>query len=427
MRKVFAGIGLVFILSAVTFGLSLEELKSLYEKRQYFELRDKLSETKQLKNDEILFYRGAVENKFNRSEAAIKTLGKFIATKTAARDRSLLREAHTLLADSYIKTFRYADAAKTYEKILTQFSDGLGESERSSYKNVLGLWQGLADVKPQKTVFRGDSQIQGTREMVGLMAPVEIGGQQERFIFDTGANLSTIIESHAQKLGLRIIDVPFDVGSITGGMVKAKIGVAEKLKVGNVEFENVAFIVFPDKALYIEQIKYQINGILGFPVIAAMGEVTIDRSNQITIPVKPSNMKHANLALDGLTPLILGLHQGKRLTFSFDTGARTSSLYPPFFKAFEKEITDTGEKYSASVTGAGGSRQVNAYKMKDLKIEFAGKTPVFKTVEVFTEKTTGNSTFFYGNIGRDMIDQHERMTINFAAMSVSFDSLADKN
>ena len=132
-------------------------------------------------------------------------------------------------------------------------------------------------------------------------------------------------------------------------------------------------------------------------------------------------MNHGNLCLDGLTPLIAGTYEGRKLTFSFDTGARTSSLYPPFFKAFENSIITAGTPFSATVTGAGGSKQISAYRLENVAMEFAGRKPEFKTIEVLTEETTGNSRYFYGNLGRDLIDQHEKMTINFESMGISFE------
>ena len=353
MKKIAAFVTYIVLVAHVSYAVPTETLKDLYDQRRFFDLRDGLTTGK---DPNKLFYQGAVENKFNRADASIATLRKFIA---AGKDPSLLREAYSLLADNYVKTFRYADAAEAYRTILAKFSDTLPELERSSYQNVLGLWKGLAGVPPQRTIIRGDSQIQLTRAMAGLMVPVGVGPSAEPFIFDTGANLSTTTESMAAKLGLQIIDVPFDVGSITGNMVKARIGVARGLKLGNIAFENVAFIVFPDKALYIEQIKYQINGIIGFPVIKALNEFTSTRSLQLNIPAKPGKLTAANLAIDGLMPVIAGVYGGKRLAFAFDTGARTSSLYPPFYKAFEKEIAASGVASTANITGAGGSRQVS--------------------------------------------------------------------
>lgn len=421
MRTITGALLVLTLLAASPLVATANELKELYDSKQYFDLRDSISKRGAIKGPDHDFYRAAVENKFNRPEAAIHILNKLFGSQTGFRDRTLEREAYTLLADSYVKTYQYGKAASTFELVLSKFSAHLSERETAGYRNVVGLWKGLSGVAPQMAVFRGDSTIQGKQEMVGLMVPVEIGGQTEHLIFDTGANLSTITESRAQELGLTIIDVPFDVGSITGGTVRARIGVAKRLKFGNVELSNVAFIVFPDKALYIEQIKYQINGIIGFPVIKALREVTITKTKQIFVPARRATLNLGNLAIDGLTPLILGVHNGRKLTFSFDTGARTSSLYPPFFRAFESEITSTGTPYTATVTGAGGSRKVNAFRMKDLSIEFGGKKPVFKTIEVFTEETTRNSAILFGNIGRDMIDQFEKMTISFASMGVRFE------
>lgn len=418
MKRIVTFLACTLLVGQITFVAAGNDLRDLYDKRQFFELRDGIINENGPPADR-LFYHGVIENKFNRPEASIATLKKFIAA--AGKDKAILREAYTLLADNYVKTYRYADAAKTYETILEKYADTLSQTEIAGFRNVLGLWKGLSGVKPQKAVFRGDSEIQMKREMVGLMIPVSVGAATEPFIFDTGANLSTITESMAAKLGLQIIDAPFDVGSITGNIVKAKIGVAKDLRLGNVAFENVAFIVFPDKALYVEQIKYQINGIIGFPVIEALNEFTLTKGLQLKIPVRPGKFSAANLAIDGLTPLIAGIYGGKRLTFAFDTGARTSSLYPSFYKAFEKEIAAVGEASTARITGAGGSRQVKSFKLKDVSIEFGGKRPVFKTVEVLTQETTANSRYFYGNIGRDMIDQFEKMTISFATMGVTFE------
>ncbi len=334
---------LMLTLTGFALAVPLDELQSLYEKRQYFDLRDKLANEKNSGSSEYTFFRAVVENKFNRPERSIVLIKKYLASPAAAKDTATQRAAYTLLADNYVKTYQYANAARTYEAILAKFSSEIPERERSGYQNVLGLWKGLAKVPPQTIAFKGASIIQAQQERVGLMVPVEINGQKESFIFDTGANLSTIIESHAQKLGLQIIDVGFDVGSITGNTVKARIGVAKQLNIGNASLRNVVFIVFPDKALYIEPIKYQITGILGFPAIEALREITWTRTKQLHIPAKPSVMNHGNLCLDGLTPLIAGTYEGRKLTFSFDTGARTSSLYPPFFKAFENSITSRRE------------------------------------------------------------------------------------
>lgn len=399
---------------------STTELKELYDKKQYFELRDKVNELRGNSSNEIIFYRGAIANKFNSTEESIKLLNLYL--KNASPKDANLKECYSLLADNYTKTFQYAKAAEIYKTILQNFSAEMSEIDKANYQNVFRLWSALRNVRSQKVWFKGNSRIQGIKEEVGLTVPTEINGTaKEYLIFDTGANISTITESLAKKLKLKIITAQIIVGSITGEKVKARLGVAKKLRLGNVLVENVVFLVFPDNALYIEPISFQMKGLIGFPLIAALCEITWTKNKEILIPANPAKKAKQNLALINLTPLIEGHYQGKRLIFGFDTGASNSSFYQPFFKSFETEIRKIGTEKLEKISGVGGSKEIKSYLLKDFKMNFAGKEANFPKVEVLTEKTTSLSEFVYGNIGRDLIDQFETMTMNFQTMSVSFE------
>jgi hypothetical protein len=109
------------------------------------------------------------------------------------------------------------------------------------------------------------------------------------------------------------------------------------------------------------------------------------------------------------------------MIFALDTGATRSNLFPPFFRTFEEEIKSQYPMQRESIRGAGGSKEVSAYQIKDLSIEFAGKRGHFSDVLVLTEPVLNNSRYLYGNLGRDLITQFERMTINFERPSVVFD------
>ncbi len=412
---------LLFVLLFVqqSFSISNVELKDLYKKKQYFDLRDKLSEFENDKSNELIFYRGAVANKFNSPKKSIKLLKRYL--KNASPKDENLNECFSILADNYVKTFQYAKAAETYKILLQKFSAETDEKDKADYENVFNLWKGLRKVPPQKVKFIRNSTIQAVQMEVGLTVPVEINSKEkEYFIFDTGANISTVTESFAKKLNIQIIEAKIDVGSITGEKVKAKLGVAKRLKLGNVLAENVIFLIFPDKALYIEPLKFQMNGIIGFPLISALREITWTKNQEIIISANSRKKVEQNLALDNLTPLIAGKYKGKRLTFSFDTGASSSSFYQPFFQAFEEEVTKSGSETSQKITGVGGTKEIKAYLLKDFEMNFAGIEATFPKVEVLTEKTTGLSQYVYGNIGRDLIDQFEQMTMNFQTMTIIF-------
>ena len=73
------------------------------------------------------------------------------------------------------------------------------------------------------------------------------------------------------------------------------------------------------------------------------------------------------------------------------------------------------------VRGFGGYREIPAYRMENVRITFLDKEVFFKEIPVLTEYTLDNSHYFYGNLGRDVIHQFERMTLNFESMCVVFE------
>ena len=339
-------------------------------------------------------------------------------TNTGGANR---RFAYELLADSYLKTFQYQKAANYY-KLLAGFKEA-GAEEIKSYENSYKLWSALAEVPAQTISFAGDTRLQATRDKARLMnVPVEINNQTMDFVFDTGANLSTITASTAQKLGLKIIETDVSVGSSTDVSVKSKLGVAPVLKIGQVTVKNVVFLVLEDKSLYFPQINYQINGIIGFPVIEAFREITLTKKDEVIVPARSSVGKfEQNMLLDELNPVILATYNNRKMSFTLDTGAQTSSFYQAFFKSQEEEIKKVAKLEKVKMGGAGGFKEVSAYILENPSLTIAGKQIALKKVEVLTEPINEDSRYFYGNLGQDLIRQFEKMTLNFDSMSIVFE------
>jgi tetratricopeptide (TPR) repeat protein len=397
------------------------ELKKLYSNKQYFQLRDVLQGYQKDSSPDLLFYRGVVSNKFNQLHLSIQYLQAYLKKAEGGKDAAAMRESYQLLADNYLKTYQYRKAAAAYDTILNKFRGGLNEREIAGYENSSKLWKALGDVPAQTAQFNGESRIKTFKDRIGLTnLPVEVNGQSVSMIFDTGANLSVATTSYANKLGLKIIDATIDVTAITGNKVQAKLAVARAIKIGNVTAQNVVFLVFDDKALYISQVPFQINAIIGFPLISALREITFSRGGEVLIPAIPGNGDIQNMCLDDLHPLIEGEFRDRRLIFTFDTGANRSDLYPPFYKAFEEEIKANSPPRIDKTTGAGGSKEVTVYSVKNLDMKFADKAAHFPELKVQTEYTTDKSRYFYGNLGQDLIMQFETMTLNFKSMSITF-------
>jgi hypothetical protein len=187
----------------------------------------------------------------------------------------------------------------------------------------------------------------------------------------------------------------------------------------------VVFLVLEDKSMSFPQINYQINGIVGFPVIEAFRQITFTRSDEILIPARPGVTIEAkveqNLCLDDLNPVLLAAYNNRQMAFTLDTGAQTSTFYPEFFKAEETEIKRIAKSQNVRIGGAGGYREYPAYVAESLTLTVAGKNAELKNLEILIEPTNEDSRYFYGNLGQDLIRQFERMTLDFERMTLDFE------
>ena len=392
-------------------------LEELYKTHQYFALREAVNRRTDDRSPDFLFYRGVVANRFNRLEESIRYLTTYRQTKNAEK----ACDAYEILADDYVKTYRYAQAAEMYKTKLTVCKDRLSEERRADLNNSYGLWKALEKVPVQTLSVNGQTRLQGTRDKAKLLnLPVEVGGTKMDFVFDTGANLSTITASTASRLGLNIIEADVSVGSSSDIKVNSKLGVAPELKLGNITLRNVVFLVLDDKSLFFPQANYQINGIIGFPIIEAIGSVTISRDDVLTTNRVEGSTSEPNMALEELKPLVQATIGGVKMIFLLDSGAVSSTFYPAFFKAREKEIVKNATRRKIRLGGAGGSKEVQAYFVKDLEMIIGGKTARLAKAEVITEAINDDSREFYGNLGQDIIKQFDKMTVDLKNMQLVF-------
>lgn len=412
---------LIIVLAQFPIFAQTSALESAFEKRQYFDLRDYLATLPKNDSTETLFYRGVVANRFNDLKKSVSLLQDFI--KRADKNNSHLPDAYETLADSYTKTYDYGKAADAYKFLTDNFKGKLEADKIKGYENVFGLWNALRNEPRQTVSFNGDSTIQGTRDKARLLnLSVEINNQKMDFVFDTGANISTISRSTARKLNLKIIESDVSIGSSTDKKVKSKLAIAPVMKLGNVTARNVVFLVLEDESLHFPKIDYQINGIIGFPVMEAVGKITLTREDKILITAKESKSAgEENMCLEGMLPLVAATYKNRRLIFSFDTGAVTSDFYPAFFKQNEAEITKNSTAQKIKTGGAGGFMEVSAHTVKDLDLTVGGKTARLAKARILTEPTNEDSRYFYGNLGQDLIKQFNSMTLDFRAMRITFE------
>jgi predicted aspartyl protease len=318
-----------------------ERLAELYRRQDCFGLRDALAGMRG--GATVDFYRAAAAVAFNRPDEAIAELRRFLASPAAAADPARRQTAYELLGDAYVRTFRYAEAGEVYAALSTEAA--VDSAGRENAANVRGLWAALAGTPAQTVEAPGPVRVATTRDRANLVnVEVEAGGERIGFVYDTGANLSTVTATTAREMGFRVLADSVRVGSSTGGASYARVGVAPELRIGGAAVRNAVFLVFPDSALSFPQINYQIRGIIGFPVIAGFGATTLTRGGELVLgDTANADTGEQNLCLRGLMPLVAAEHAGERLHFGFDTGAQTTALYPPFHAARREAVEAGGE------------------------------------------------------------------------------------
>lgn len=374
----------------------------------------------QSKNDysivEREFIEASLDNAFNKTKCSNEKIDKLLSQKEPIPD-SVKLKLYQLKVDNFVKEFAYKNAAETIDFILKNYSKLLGENELNSLENSYKLWYALKD-EPRQTIKIPSTVRQKLKiDKAGLKnLMVSTNTDSIDFIFDTGANISTTINSTAKKMNMKLIPAGIEVGTITGEKIRADLAICPILNIGEIEVLNAVFLVMDDDALFIPQIDYRIYGIIGFPIINALKEIQITKDNYFIIPEKQTRISQSsNLALDELKPMVYmnGMH------FSFDSGASESMLYCSFYEKHKKEIDGVYPSVEFAFGGAAGSKKFSGFSIQ-YTFSIMDKIAVFDNLKVVKEKIKDEELVF-GNIGQDLIVQFDRMILNFDQMFLKFE------
>jgi predicted aspartyl protease len=427
---------LIIILTtiALSLGLSSENqnhkddinirLKQLYKQRKYFKFKNLLnSSVDKIEKWQYLYFNALVDNVFNRHEESNKTIAEIFKNYSNQITDTITSKLLEVRLVNSIHLFQFKEATETSKRLQKDYKLLLDSSDLAEYINEMNIWSVLADVPPQTISKTKETKIQMTKDWVGLWnIPVTVSDSTYDFIFDSGANISTITESFAKKLGFKIFDTEFEVGTATDIRVKSGLAIADKISMGNIIYHNVIFLVLPDEALSFPQVNYYIDGIVGFPMIEAMEEIHITKDHELMVPLNPEIKNIQNLTFDGLTPIVLTTHKNDSLGFTFDTGARTTHLYFSYYKKYKDEIDKNYKMKTITIGGAGGSIDVKGFILDDIHFYILKSIVSLKNVSLIAEEISDNENdnYFYGNIGQDIINQFDEMVINFKSMYVEF-------
>jgi hypothetical protein len=135
-----------------------------------------------------------------------------------------------------------------------------------------------------------------------------------------------------------------------------------------------------DQDLLVKQLHYQIDGIIGYPVLAALARITFYRSGMFGVDVgtKPFPHKDHNLFVEKQTPLAAARIGGTRCLFMFDTGIRRSILTARYYREHTADFV-MKTAIDQPLAGVGGTRSISTYVLESVPVEVGGRSTQYDT------------------------------------------------
>lgn len=400
-------------------------LKALIDNGEFFQFREEFESrlinnhgTPDVETPENRYFFAWDYFLFNNSKLSNTYIESFLNAKGFEPGDSLTAEVLQMHFQNDIRLFNYKSADSICTILLFRYPSVLGPSTLEDIRNTGKITAGLVNIAPQTIEQKDDLSIIYKRDLVDLIRiPVTMNCKTEDFIFDTGANFSTINQTEADRMGVEILNVEFSVTTSSRSALKSKLGVARNMEIGNVTFRNVVFIILPDKALKFAGGLYKIKGIIGLPVIAQLKHIEITKDHIKSTAHYSGEHHDINLGLEGNTPFVSVTFFGVAHNYIFDTGAAASALGNRFNDAYKDSLT-TAEDGSARIGGAGGVQKIKTRKAKNVHYSLGKKSGVLKSLSIQMSGITDALGNYYGIVGQDIFMPWEVMTIDFEKMYV---------
>lgn len=368
------------------------------------------------------YFSGIIANRAGRYEESIRLLNKALPQIPSNRPYRLKEAFYSLIYD-YSNLYRYADAFRIYREL----AKGFPGTEKDDDYSLLKV---LQSVPPQTISWDGPTRLKTEHSPLGSIdAELTVNGIKGPWLLDTGANHSVVSVSFAKLLGLQpILGETHDQGGAAGVEIRIRVGVLPVLSVGGATLHNVVLEIMDDEALRMplfdsqtgaQNGQYQIQAILGFPVLQALGAVTFTRDGELQAgSIVRQKPPVARIFMNRLEPLIECGVGGRKVLFSFDTGASTTGLSDRFFRDFSSQFQNLkkGEGISA---GAGGTAQREVYILPEITLKVASTDATLRHVTVNPTPIGTDMDENYGNIGRDLTSGFDSFTLDFSNMTFS--------
>jgi hypothetical protein len=388
------------------------------------------SELKDLPPEEAQLYRGILANRDNdpkRSIALLQPLLDKVTTSGDAEHEKLLRKA---LAEDYLRDGDWANAVKQYRELESRLGSKLSQDEQDEIEMPLKLLP-LAEANPPMTVDACDPFVmQVSRNPLGLTdVPVFVDARPHTFMLDPTAPFNLIARSLAREVGLKLSDNAATIHTLTGKSMQVHATVIPRFTVGGrLTFRNVTAFVFDDADYAFPKSHYQVQGVLGYPALMALGSLTI--SSDATLEIHPAKEAQrdattnasadgARFFLDGDQVIVALGPKGDDGMYIVDAGGQQSYFTSRYYDEHVSEFA--GQKAELwSVPSTAPMEPQPTYAAETLPLTVGSTKVQVHFIQVLTHPL-GKSVFddVYGVLGMDVLDQLRSYTFDYRTMRFS--------
>jgi hypothetical protein len=415
-------------------------IRNLLADHQYFQVGDELD---QLPPEQAQLYRGVLANRNNDSRKSIELLEPLIEKVAAdgnATDEKLLRKA---LAEDYLREGDWGKAAKAYEALEMRMQGKLTADEEAEIEMPVKLLP-LAAANPPMTVDPCEKFLmQVSKDPLGLTdIPVFVDAAPHSWMLDPTAPFNLIARSVAREVGLKISDDAVDIRTLTGKPMKVHMTMIPRFTIGGrLTLRNMTAFVFDDADYFFPRTGYQVQGVLGYAALQALGSVKITADATIEVvpgkepdPATVAGTKEsaglaagknvadpagARFFLDGDQVIVALGSAGNERMFVVDAGGQQSYLTSRYYA--EHASAFSGEPASRfSIPADPSIPPQQAYIAETVPLDVGGTSVQAHYLQILTQPL-GSAALddVYGVLGIDVLDQFRGYTFDYRTMRFS--------
>lgn len=307
----------------------------------------------------------------------------------------------------------FAAASAFATRRLAMSSDAAGE-DLAGVRRLASISASLTGIRPHVSNFGpSSSSIPMTRDRIGLFRiPVRIGVGEDEAVIDTGANLSVVSESVADRAGMERLDGRGTIKNALGSQVAVQLAIAQRMRVAGFEMANVPFVVLPDADLrFPVPGGYAMSSIIGLPVMIAMRRISFARS-RFAIGGLAIHSAMPNLRVAGSDAYVIAKIAGREGALFVDSGANRTFLGARYARDTPSLVLRKSQTTGRTI-GAGSAREDAKAFVDDLTLSLAGQSVLLKSIEI---ETSGDPDSRLGVLGADVIGMFEGVDLDFSTM-----------